>query len=115
MTGPEFGGASLALKRSTRPCKSFLWAASHFASTRLPHIKDVGDASLGEWDEWAGYAFHVRRRLSAQEQALVGDVLDIRGTPEARQRLHKVRRIIERIGSPAGIRLMCEEAGTRVF
>jgi hypothetical protein len=30
--------------------------------------------------------FHVRRRLSAREAPAVGDVLDIRGTEEARQR-----------------------------
>ena len=31
-------------------------------------------------------AFHVRRRLSAVEEARIGPALDIRGTPEARQR-----------------------------
>lgn len=40
----------------------------------------MGDASLGEWVEhWPGSAFHLRRRLSAREQQLVGEVVDIRG------------------------------------
>lgn len=29
---------------------------------------------------------HIRRRLTRDEQALVGDVLDIRGTPEEQRR-----------------------------
>jgi hypothetical protein len=40
-------------------------------------------ASGGERGE---HAFHIRRRLSAAEQKRVGDVLDIRRTPEAAQR-----------------------------
>jgi hypothetical protein len=31
-------------------------------------------------------AFHVRRRLAAREMAVTGPVLDIRRTPEARER-----------------------------
>lgn len=50
----------------------------------------VGDASRGEWEEWTGRAYHVRRRLSAAEQASVGDAVDIRGTAEAVKRLHRV-------------------------
>lgn len=46
----------------------------------------VGDAHLGEWLEWSGAAFHLRRRLTAAEQRHVGPVVDIRGTPEAQRR-----------------------------
>jgi hypothetical protein len=49
-------------------------------------LADVGDASLGEWREWSGLAFHLRRRLSAAEQRKVGPVADIRQTPEALRR-----------------------------
>lgn len=51
-------------------------------------LSGVGDAALGEWLEHGGRGtVHLRRRLSAEEQALVGDVRDIRGTPEERARV----------------------------
>jgi hypothetical protein len=53
-------------------------------------LAGVGDASLGEWTEWTGYAFHVRRRLSDEEQEPIGEAVDIRGTPEALARLRPV-------------------------
>jgi hypothetical protein len=49
-------------------------------------LQGVGDPSLGEWREWSGRAFHLRRRLSAREQRTVGPVVDVRGTPEAARR-----------------------------
>ena len=52
----------------------------------LRQIAGLGDASQGEWREVGRTAFHVRRRLAAREMALVGPVMDIRGTPEARER-----------------------------
>ena len=54
----------------------------------------VGDASLGQWEEWPGYAFHVRRRLTALEQAMVGAAVDIRGTPEQDRRYMAVREFL---------------------
>lgn len=59
-------------------------------------LEGVGDAALGEWTEFTGYAFHVRRRLSAAEQSVIGPVVDIRGTPEARWRAEKVRKYVRR-------------------
>lgn len=53
-------------------------------------LEGVGDASLGEWREWSGKAFHIRRRLSAAEQEPVGPVVDIRGTAEARMRASRL-------------------------
>ena len=50
----------------------------------------VGDASLGEWREWTGKAFHIRRRLSEREQRAVGPVEDIRRSDEARMRAGRV-------------------------
>lgn len=47
-------------------------------------LEGVGASALGEWSECpTGYAFHLRRRLSAEEQARVGPAVDLRNTPEA--------------------------------
>lgn len=46
-------------------------------------LRGVGDATLGEWRERGGRAFHIRRRLTEREARLVGPVRDIRRTPEA--------------------------------
>jgi hypothetical protein len=54
----------------------------------LGALSGVGDASAGQWHEWTGYAYHVRRRLSLQEMALVGEAVDLRGTEEAMRRYH---------------------------
>lgn len=50
-------------------------------------LDGVGYAALGEWRE-AGTAFHIRRRLTAEELKLAGNltVRDIRGTREERKR-----------------------------
>jgi len=49
-------------------------------------LDGLGDARLGEWHEWSGAAYHIRRRLTPAEQAHVGPAVDIRHTPEARRR-----------------------------
>lgn len=47
-------------------------------------LAGAGDAQLGEWREWTGRAFHVRRRLSLAEARRARlTVADIRRTPEA--------------------------------
>lgn len=53
----------------------------------LGALKGAGDAALGEWHE-QGSAYHIRRRLTADELRLAGNltVRDIRGTPEERKR-----------------------------
>jgi hypothetical protein len=56
----------------------------------LRQLAGVGDASLGEWHEWSGKAFHVRRRLSEREQRRTGPAVDIRGSDEARMRAARV-------------------------
>jgi hypothetical protein len=45
-------------------------------------LAGAGDPRLGEWHEWTGRAYHLRRRLTEREQALVGPVVDCRGTGE---------------------------------
>lgn len=53
----------------------------------LAALEGVGDAALGEWRE-KGMAFHIRRRLTADELKLAGNltVRDIRGTTEEKKR-----------------------------
>ena len=58
-------------------------------------LEGVGDASLGEWEEVTEKAYHVRRRLTAEEQAGVGDACDIRGTAEAEERLQRSWKLVE--------------------
>ena len=61
----------------------------------LDELDGVGDATLGEWREVGDIAVHVRRRLSAEEQATVGPVADIRGSWEATKRINRVRRYLQ--------------------
>lgn len=52
------------------------------------HLLGVGDASLGEWRLDTGRAFHLRRRLSVNEEAAHSLVMrDLRGTAEGVKRL----------------------------
>lgn len=55
-------------------------------------LEGRGDAQLGEWMETSTVTFHLRRRLSAEERRLAGDleVLDERGTASGRERLDGV-------------------------
>jgi len=53
-------------------------------------LNGVGDPDLGQWEEWTGRAYHLRRRLSAKEQGRVGPVVDIRRTPEAWTRAERL-------------------------
>jgi len=56
----------------------------------MRHLAAVGDRGH-EWHEWTGHAYHVRRRLTAAEQLLVGDAVDLRGTAEGRLRFERLR------------------------
>jgi hypothetical protein len=58
-------------------------------------LVNVGDASRGEWREWTGRAFHIRRRLSAAEEKVTGPVADIRGALEARQRAVRLGSLLQ--------------------
>lgn len=59
-------------------------------------LAGVGDASLGQWEEWQT-AFHLRRRLTIAEAQLIGPVLDIRNTPEAWVRFKALPAIVRAI------------------
>ena len=70
-------------------------------------LAGVGDAELGEWREWTGYAFHIRRRLTWREQRRVGPVVDVRRTPEAAARAARLGELL-RIVPPE---ILAEELG----
>lgn len=55
-------------------------------------LAGVGDPALGEWRKWTGRAYHLRRRLTDEEAALVGPVKDVRGTWEAEKLSRAVAR-----------------------
>lgn len=57
----------------------------------LAALQGVGSEALGQWEEWTGAAYHVKRRLTAEEQRQVGPALDIRGTVEQLERHEAVR------------------------
>lgn len=57
-------------------------------------LHGVGSRERGEWHDWTGTAYHVRRRLNAKEQAKVGDVLDVRGKPEAMERFAAIQSLL---------------------
>lgn len=65
----------------------------HLAQKQLA---GVGDASLGEWEEFNEdvRVFRLKRRLSVKEQEAVGEAIDIRNTPEQEKRWLKVRRYL---------------------
>ena len=65
----------------------------------LKALDGVGSKILGEWHEDSPRAYHVRRRLTLDEQKHVGDVLDLRGTDEARERL--LRFLDAMVGHPS--------------
>lgn len=49
---------------------------------------------MGEWEEWSGFAFHLKRRLTTREYTSVGEAKDIRNTPEAIERHASVKRYL---------------------
>ncbi len=62
-------------------------------------LKGVGYSGLGEWVASdnpgpAGSLTHLRRRLTPFEAKKVGPIRDIRGTPEAEERLDRVRDLL---------------------
>lgn len=67
----------------------------------------VGDRARGEWHEWTGHAYHVRRRLNADEQLQVGSACDLRRTEEAQKRFAAARAFLP----PRAVALAIEELG----
>lgn len=60
----------------------------------LDALRDVGDETSGQWEEYTGKAFHIRRRLTLEEQSSIGEAIDIRGTREAMNRINAVRIVV---------------------
>ena len=58
----------------------------------LEILEGVGDESLGQWEEEGRNAYHIRRRLSVEEQKGIGEACDLRGSSEAQERLTKAWR-----------------------
>jgi hypothetical protein len=56
----------------------------------LRALDGVGDEVAGQWEEYTGKAFHVRRRLTNEEQKPIGPAVDVRGTPEAVNRINAI-------------------------
>ena len=80
------------------------WLERRLAASRLTTshaeaafmaLDGVGDKSLGEWFTIGkGGVFHLRRRLSMEEQRLIGPAVDIRGTPESIGRMASVQQYL---------------------
>ena len=56
-------------------------------------LAGVGDESK-EWEEIGRTAFHLRRRLTHDEQRTVGEAIDLRGTEEGMERYRKARLLL---------------------
>lgn len=67
-------------------------------------LEGVGSPGLGEWEEYTGKAFHLRRRLTLEEAEPIGPAVDVRGTPEQMRRFEAMRLVLppgmaEQLGS----------------
>lgn len=68
-------------------------------------LEGVGNPLAGEWEEWTGKAFHLRRRLRGTEQQAIGEACDLRGTGEAEARFQASLWFLP----PAGFQIAMEE------
>jgi hypothetical protein len=57
-------------------------------------LSGVGDVHRGQWEEVENGIFHLRRCVSEDEQQSIGDMVDIRNTPEQERRWLKVRQYL---------------------
>jgi hypothetical protein len=64
----------------------------------LSVLSGIGDPDAGEWWEDGEIATHLRRRLTAAEAALIGPVVDVRGSAEAARRLQAMWRYLPELG-----------------
>jgi hypothetical protein len=93
---------------SAAPTEGSFAGETRCRSAAFDALEGVGAASMGEWHEWTGAAYHVRRRLTDQEQARVGAVVDVRGSAEAAQRVARIPIAVRRL-IPAY--MLADEAG----
>jgi hypothetical protein len=61
----------------------------------LRALDGLGDSAPGEWHEWSGIAYHIRRRLTPAEESRVGPVVDVRGTEEAARRAKALGHLLQ--------------------
>ena len=52
----------------------------------MAELDGVGDVQKGQWEEWTGRAYHIRRRLHDAEEVTIGPAVDCRGTAEWNRR-----------------------------
>lgn len=72
----------------------------------LEALKGVGMIEF-QWEQDRPSAYHVRRRVTAAELEIVGDVADLRGTPEGFQRFQAALPFLP----PPAIAIAREEIG----
>lgn len=61
-----------------------------FKKLALEALQGVGDESQ-EWHEWTGVCYHIRRRLNADEQKIIGPAIDCRRSGEGRERFERIK------------------------
>lgn len=61
-----------------------------FRALALERLEGVGD-KCQEWHEWTGSCFHVRRRLTAEEETVIGPAQDCRRSGEGRRRYEAIK------------------------
>lgn len=55
------------------------------------YLRSAGAPERGEWEEWGEVTYHLRRRISAGEEDIVGaKAVDLRGTDEGWKRYRKI-------------------------
>ena len=71
---------------------TFLATDIFMRAQALKALEGVGNDDLGTWEERGEGAYHVRRRLSTEEQVSIGDACDLRGSDESQERLSRAWR-----------------------
>jgi hypothetical protein len=65
-------------------------------------LTGVGDPTLGQWEEWTGRAYHLRRRLTPAEAEPIGPVKDVRGTLDGACRFQAIAAVVPQIAARLG-------------
>lgn len=71
-----------------------LIADSILSEMAFEMLKGYGDESAGQWIESRPKAFHLRRRLTLEEQNRTGRECDLRGTEEGEKRFETMKQIL---------------------
>ena len=80
----------------SQPDKGFL------RQVAIKALRQVGDATRGQWEEWSGFAYQIKRRMTPQEEVLarIDALRDIRGTEEENARYDAVQKLYPHIPLP---------------